>query len=159
METTLEDLLFFVEVALDGMATIVTDLGDDLANRAPDIAGANSPFVILTHCLGVMAYWGGQVIAGRDVRRDRPSEFTASGPVEPLLAKVAEAKRQLREDLDVVPLDGDAREPPQRAFGPERPAFKAATAAIHILEELAQHHGQMEITRDLLASQSEDHAG
>jgi len=34
------------------MLDIVTRLGDDLANRHLDLPGANSPYAILTHCLG-----------------------------------------------------------------------------------------------------------
>ena len=54
-----EDYLQFVHEALTGMTGIVTDLGDDLANRRPNLPAANSPFAIVTHCLGVLEYWGG----------------------------------------------------------------------------------------------------
>jgi hypothetical protein len=40
---SVDDYLFFVDEALDGMVRIVTELGDDLANRRPDVSGANSP--------------------------------------------------------------------------------------------------------------------
>lgn len=53
--------------AVDRLASIVTSLGDGLGNQRPDLPGANSPYAILTHRLGVMAYWGGHVVAGRDV--------------------------------------------------------------------------------------------
>jgi len=152
MDIVAEDLQYFIDRALDGMIAIVEELGDDMANRAPDLPGANSPFVILTHCVGVMAYWGGQIMNGRDVQRDRPAEFTASGSVESLVAKVAAAREAFRADLLSVALDDDARIQLDHPYGPERTALKASTAAVHILEELAQHHGQMEITRDLLSS-------
>ncbi len=38
-----QDYLYFVDQALDGMVEIITGLGDDLANRRPDLPGANSP--------------------------------------------------------------------------------------------------------------------
>lgn len=53
---SIEDYLAFVDDALDGMVSIVSELGDERANRRPDIPGANSPYIILTHCLGVMEY-------------------------------------------------------------------------------------------------------
>ena len=55
---SIDDFRYYVDDALRGMVGIVSELGDDLANRRPDVPGANSPFAILTHCLGVMAYWG-----------------------------------------------------------------------------------------------------
>jgi hypothetical protein len=61
------DLLWYVDEALDGMTLIVSELGDDLVNQRLDGPGANSPYAILTHCLGVVGYWGGEVIAGRQV--------------------------------------------------------------------------------------------
>ncbi len=50
---TSEEYLFYVDTALDGMVEIVCKLGDDLANRRFGSLGANSPYAILTHCLGV----------------------------------------------------------------------------------------------------------
>ncbi|WP_407697099.1 DinB family protein [Streptoalloteichus hindustanus] len=81
------------------MTRIVTELGDELANRRPALDGANSAYALLTHCLGVMEHWVGHLVAGRVVHRDRAAEFTASGPVADLVARVAAAKRRLRADL------------------------------------------------------------
>ena len=77
-----DDLLWYVDQALDGMVAIVTDLGDDLANRRPDLPGANSPYAILFHCLGVMRWWGGEVIAGRGAQapeREESPSFVGQG--------------------------------------------------------------------------------
>jgi hypothetical protein len=133
MEPVAEDLLYFIDIALDGMVAIVTDLGDELANQPLDLPGSNSPFAILTHCLGVMSYWGGQVIAGRAIHRDRSAEFRATGSIVDLVARVATARDQLRDDLSQG-LDSATREQPKRPYGPQRDAFQASTAAINILE-------------------------
>jgi len=74
-----EDYLWFVDHALDAMVRIVTELGDDDANRRPGLPGANSPYAILAHCVGVMEFWGGAMVAGRTVVRDRDAEFRARG--------------------------------------------------------------------------------
>ncbi len=84
------------------MAAILTELGDELANVRPDLPGANSPYAIVNHCLGVVDYWVGHLVAGRPRERDRPAEFTASGPVEDMFERVAAAKEQLRADLAVA---------------------------------------------------------
>ena len=149
-----EEFLFFVDRALDGMAAIVTDLGDDLANTAPPAPGANSPYVTLTHCLGVVEFWAGHVMAGRPVARDRDAEFRAAGPVPALLSRAAAVRHQLRADLDRL----DASAPPRNPLGGygagERPNLSQGGGLLHVLEELAQHHGQMEVGRDLLLARA-----
>ncbi len=152
----IEELLHFCDVALDGMTAIVVDLGDDLASRRPPLPGANSPYAILTHCLGVMEWWGGAVVAGRPVERDRDAEFVARGPVSDLVDRVADARAQLRTDADAVPPDEAPRgDPGPRYFGGLE--LSAGGVLLHVLEELCQHHGQMELTRDLLrAGEAQD---
>jgi Protein of unknown function (DUF664) len=148
------DYLWFVDLALNQMTTIAEDLGDDLVNRRPPFRDTNSAYVILTHCLGVMEYWGGATVAERPIQRDRAAEFTASGDVAGLLRRTEQARRRLREDL--VGLRATA--PPVNVRpDPDEPVPYTETKGavlLHILEELFQHCGQMELTRDaLVASQ------
>ncbi len=145
-----DDFLSYASEAIDAMADMVLGLGDDLANQRPDLPGANSPYAILTHCLGVMEFWGGHVVAGRAVERDRPAEFRAAGPVADLAERARQAQDQLRSDVALAqpsaPVRGvlsekDRQKPLGRTQG---------GALMHVYEELAQHRGQMEITRDIL---------
>ena len=145
-----EDFLWFTNRALDEMIAILFRLGDDDVNRRPDLPGANSPFAIVTHCLGVMEYWGGHIARGRRNVRDRDAEFRASGTVPDLVQRVEEARSKLREDVHKsdsaaapinLPPEKDRDLPLGRTQG---------GALVHIYEELAQHLGQLEITRDLL---------
>jgi hypothetical protein len=140
----------YVDHAVDQLAAVLTSLGDDLANQRPDLPGANSPYAIMTHCLGVMAYWGGHVVAGRDVQRDRPAEFTAAGRVADLVAAAERAKAQFRADA----LTADPTSPPRRPAARRRPDVlevrSQGHALLHVVEELCQHLGQAELTRDLL---------
>lgn len=147
---SIEDFLHYVDDALDGMVRIVDELGDDLANRWPDMPGANSPFAILTHCLGVLEYWGGEIIAGRSIVRDRPAEFRATGPVAELTASAQRARHQLRTDLTALDPFGPPRGQPRAVDAALPLARTQGGALLHIYEELAQHRGQLEITRDLL---------
>lgn len=147
-----EDFVWFLDEALDGMVAIVEQLGDRLANQRPDLPGANSPYAILTHCLGVMEFWAGHVVAGRVVERDRAGEFVATGAVADLVSRVSEARRRLERDLaEVEPLAGPRC--PLEAGSEDAGLPIARTqggALVHVYEELAQHRGQMELTRDLL---------
>jgi hypothetical protein len=144
------DCLWYIDEALTGMERIVTGLGDARANCVPDLPGANSPFAILTHCLGVLEDWGGSYIAGRTVARDRDAEFRARGRVQDLVTGVRRARDQLRTDLANL----DPASPVLGVIDPaeaDLPFYRSQGGAlIHIYEELAQHHGQMEVTRDLL---------
>jgi uncharacterized damage-inducible protein DinB len=140
--------LRFCDEALVAMRDIVVELGDELANRRPDLAGANSPFAILTHCLGVTARWASTVNLGEVVPRDRDAEFTATGAVATLAADTDRIRESLR--------DWVARTDPSAApANPTHPRqdWYAATCGgvlLHVYEELAQHRGQLEVTRDLL---------
>ena len=145
-----EDYLQFVHEALTGMGDVVTELGDELANRCPDLPAANSPFAILTHCLGVMEYWAGHVVAGRTIQRDREAEFRATGRIDDLLARVR--AQWTRFEDDVAHADPFAR--PRGAVPADDAALPLGRtqggALLHVYEELAQHRGQLEITADVL---------
>ena len=147
---SVEDYLYFVDEAIDGMVSIVIELGDDLANRKLDLPGAHSPYAILTHCLGVMEYWAGHVVAGRSIERDRAAEFRASGRVSELGDRARRARGRLRWDIaNVEPFEAPRGEtPPEDAHLPI--ARTQGGALLHVYEELAQHRGQMEVCRDLL---------
>ena len=154
---SVEDFLFFIDEELDGMTEVVIALGDDLANQRPDIPESNSPYAILTHCLGVMEYWGGFIIAGRSVERDRDAEFQASGPVEDLLRRTDHARQQLRDDLSNFEPAAPPRGGPNPAFVPggrsdaDLPLGRTQGGAlVHLYSELAQHRGQLEGCRDVL---------
>jgi hypothetical protein len=146
------DYLWFADQALHEMAGIVEGLGDEMANRRPPFREANSPFAILTHCLGVLEYWGGATVAERPIQRDRAAEFTATGEVAGLLWRTEVARRRLREDIAGLEA---AAGPAGVRPNPDHPVPYAHTKGavlLHILEELFQHLGQMEITRDALVA-------
>ena len=145
-----DTLISYADHAVDQLAGLVASLGDDLANQRPDLPGANSPYAILTHCLGVMAYWGGDVVAGREVPRDRAAEFTAAGPVAGLVAAAEQAKAQFRADALTADPQAPLRRPAARRRQDVLEARSQGHALLHVVEELYQHLGQAELTRDLL---------
>ena len=144
--------LRFCEEALLAMRDHVVELGDELANTRPDLPGANTPYAILTHCLGVVARWASTVNLGEVVPRDRAAEFSASGPVVGLAAETDRMLESLREWV--------SRSTPLAApVNPthDRQDWYAATQGgvlLHVYEELAQHRGHLDITRDLLRARS-----
>jgi hypothetical protein len=147
------DFLWFVDQALDGMVAIVRELGDRGASTRPDLPGANAPYAILTHCLGVMEYWAGALVAGRTITRDRDAEFRAEGRVEDLAQRTAAARRQLEADLSGLESSAPLRQPPLLAEDAATPMGQTQGGALlHLYEELAQHFGQIQLSRDLLVA-------
>jgi Protein of unknown function (DUF664) len=148
-----DEYLYFAGNALDGMCRIAVELGDDLANRRPQIPGANTPYALVIHCLGVANYWVGALVAGRQVRRDRDAEFVAGGPVAQLGPLVERGKAQLAADVATAVDAAPLRAQPAGGYeGPPQPLTQGGVL-LHVLEELCQHHGQMEIIRDALRAQ------
>lgn len=144
------EYLYFLDRAFDGIVGAVTELGDDLANTAPPWRGANAPWAIGYHCTEVARYWIGHLIGGRSSTRDRMSEFIARGAGAQLVRIVDDLRVDLREDLSgfdaTAPL---ANFPPAAYEGPSRDLTPTGVL-LHVLEELAQHHGQVQISRDIL---------
>jgi Protein of unknown function (DUF664) len=149
-----DDYLFFVDKALDGMAEIVRGLGDDLANRRPDLPSGNSPYAILTHCLGVIQFWAGRLVAGRTVERDRDAEFFAHGSVDDLLDDLRRVRAQFGADVRNADPLAPLIESPDGDGTPDLLSERQGSAFMHVFEELAQHHGQMEVVRDFRLASS-----
>jgi hypothetical protein len=146
----MEEVLWFVDRILADMVAVLEELGDDLANRRMDAEGANTPYAILHHCLGVLEYWGGAAVAGRQVVRNREAEFVTAGAVADLVARVPAARARLAGDLTTIRPDEPPRRPP-RGRDLDRPQGRTQLGVVlHLLEELAQHLGQMQGARDVL---------
>ena len=153
MKIVANDFLYFMNRALDGMVGIVEELDDGRVNLRPDFPGANSPYVILYHVVCCTHFWCGAVLAGRRVSRDRDAEFKAKGTVADLRKAVQDLQQQIPKDLEHVrgeqPLTfPDGLLPTHVQHGVRD--WSQGKALIHAYEELAQHFGQMEITRDIL---------
>lgn len=149
-----DNYLLFADTALEGMARIVSELGDELANRRPELPNANSPYQILTHCLGVVEFWVGHLIAGRENHRDRDAEFRSGAAVSGLLSQVEKTRQRLADDLAHADLTTRVEGVAHYSWMPPDRDFTQEMALLHVVRELCQHHGQMELTRDILKSSS-----
>src|SRR4029450_13132163 len=95
-----KEFLPYINGALDGMVQIVEALGDEHVNARPNnMPNTNSPFAILTHCVGLTRYFIGTALAGRQVHRDRDAEFRARGTVAAIRQAVHELQQHLSDDL------------------------------------------------------------
>lgn len=140
----------FMNGALDGMLNIAEALGDEQVNQRPnDMASTSTPFIILTHCVGLTRYWLGSVALGRPVTRDRDAEFSAKGTVADLRQAVQALQSELQDDINLVQFD----QPSPNPDAVRQAHMKTWTQGQFVLQcfkELAQHHGQMELTRDVM---------
>ncbi|WP_299441416.1 DUF664 domain-containing protein [uncultured Phycicoccus sp.] len=143
-----EEYLRYCDAALDQYAAVCRELGDDLVNaRLDDVAGSNSAFALVAHVVGVMARWGRTVNRGILVPRDRDAEFTATGTLDDALDLLARGRAALHEDVHAAsPHDPPADPPDGEDVGTQ------GAVLLHVYEELAQHLGQLEVTRDVLLS-------
>jgi uncharacterized damage-inducible protein DinB len=148
------DYFFLIERHLQPMLQIVDGLGDELANTVPDLPGANSPYQIVFHSCGMLEWWTREAMLGVPVGRDRDAEFTATGTVDGLHRRVDQVSAQFRRDLEQIDLDAPLRT--EHAGYTGTPISGSARGAMmHVFEELAQHHGQLEVTRDVLLTRRE----
>ncbi len=146
-----EAFLPFINKALDGMVAIAEGLGDERVNLRPDVPNTNSPYAILTHCVGMTTYWLGSVLCGRSSTRDRDSEFYARGTVAEIRQAVKALQTQIRQDLTRV--QGDQPLGHRLDLHGYTQYHTQGDVLLHCYTELAQHHGQMELTRDILLAQ------
>jgi hypothetical protein len=146
------DHYFLIDRHLAPMLSIAEGLGDELVNEVPDLPGANSPYQLVWHCCGMLEWWTREAILGVSVGRDRDAEFVARGTVADLKARVTQVCDQLIADLAQIHFDRPLRGDPSTDYVGTPIGSTAGGALLHVLEELAQHHGHLEITRDLLLS-------
>ena len=141
----------FIDKALDGVVGIAEVLGDERVNLRPDLPDTNSPYAILTHCVGMTTYWIGSVLRGRPSTRDRDSEFRARGTVTEIRQAVKALQAQIRQDITRVQGHQPLGQPLDLHGHTEY--HTQGDVLLHCYTELAQHHGQMELTRDILLAQ------
>ncbi len=145
-----DEYLACCDRALDAYADIVTDLGDHLVNARLDaVPGSNSAFALVTHIAGMTSRWVRTVNLGIHVPRDRNAEFTATGTVAEALALLDGTRARLHEDARAasprdVPVDPAHDNDGSIAYATQ------GEVLLHVYEELAQHLGQLEVTRDVL---------
>jgi hypothetical protein len=130
------------------MLEVADALGDGLLDQRPHGDATNSVAGLIVHCCALTPWWLGHVALGDPTDRERDAEFHASAELADLHALVAEtlelipgllARLEAGEGTDeggrIFLLDGDESD---------------ASVVLHVIEELYQHVGHMELTADAL---------
>jgi hypothetical protein len=141
------EMLARIHAALQGLSA------PDL-NRAPDLPGANSGYVIATRVLGNMRAWVLGIGCGHDLRRDRPAEFASRGTYEELGVAACKLSGEIEAALAALdPARLDERLVPAQDLWGEGEAHEIARrdSFAHVLEHAGIHLGEVLMTRALLA--------
>ncbi len=146
---TAREYLASCDVAWNGYAEIARELGDELISTRPEVPGTNSCFGLITHVVGVAGRWARTVNRGIVVPRDRDSEFLAQGSLDDALTLIDLGRLRLIEDVEATAdFAALSVNPPA-----DQPPETCGSILLHVYEELAQHLGQLEVTRDLLLAE------
>lgn len=140
----------YLSHAFRQMRDVADRLGEDQVNERPVGHDTNSVAALIVHCTEVTEFWLGHVALGRPSRRDRDAEFGAIASVADLERRIGEAEQ--RAAADIARLEaGDGTDDGGRQFLLEGDTSDAAVV-LHVLEELYQHLGHMELTADVLTA-------
>ena len=131
------------------MLEVAERLGDDRVNERPLGPETNAVAALVVHCCEVTEFWIGHVALGRPSDRDRESEFSSTATVSELHAMVEKRLVQVGEDLAAI---DEGRTQSDRAGRQFLEGGDESDGAIvlHVLEELYQHLGHMELAADAL---------
>lgn len=141
--------LAYLDRAFDQMlATLERVAEEDLATP-PFGAATTSISGLVTHSTEVSRYWLGHVGLGDPSDRDRDAEFTHRADRTELVDRIAQARAAATDHLTRL-ADGEGQASEMRGFlyGDQ----SDDSLVLHVVEELYQHLGHMEITADALAA-------
>ncbi len=150
MELAPDTVVLYLRHAFAGMDRVLDRLDDQTVNQRPDGWGTNTVAGLVVHCCELAPSWFEMPGLGRDSDRDRDAEFAATATITELRARLADAADRscaLALEFDQGPTEGDH---PFRDFMPGTDRSDGALV-LHVLEELFQHLGHMEVTADALA--------
>jgi len=128
-------------------------ISDDDLNRPLELPESNTAFVLATHLIGSAEYWVLELAGGRDVQRDRLSEFRATGTGVELAARYERWLAAMQELLHSLP-DEQMDQPVSvsASYHPtlDEEPMTLRDALLHAIEHCALHQGHLELTRQLL---------
>ncbi|MGO1950078.1 MAG: mycothiol transferase [Mycobacteriaceae bacterium] len=152
-DSRLDAFLAVAGEILDGYDTALDTLDDTTVNTTPVPGTVNSAFALVSHVRGMAYFWGGSFVAGEVIARDRDAEFRATGTVGEAHQVIGDVRRRLPGWASIALTEGIRN---REAKGTSRRDMENATpewVLDHILHELAQHLGHLEICRDVVVAE------
>jgi hypothetical protein len=151
MELDPETAAAYVADALEKMAIVARRFDREQLNTRPFGDQTNSIAALVVHSTEVCEFWLGHVALGEPSTRDRDAEFRFEGDLVELEARISAASAAAAGYLRRL-ADGKGQPSELRAFADLGPGD--TSLVLHVLEELYQHLGHMEITADALDARS-----
>ncbi len=135
------------------MDSLIAAMTDAEVNTSLDVPGANSVYAIAHHCIEMSRWWLGTFGCGLDLPRDRAGEFSSRGTVSEVRPRLAQARtdtpRWTGEMMRHGIIGRDARGTTAKV---DLALVSPEWVVLHVVHELAQHLGQMQITGDLVTA-------
>lgn len=141
----------------DAVSSVLDRCDDQTVNAVPGAPGINSVFALVTHMDGVIADWGGNLVAGEAIPRDRTAEFSALGSVAQARALLERMRERLPRYVDLALAEGIANRSGISSTRADAAAATPEFVVLHLLRELAQHTGHLEVCGDLVARRTDHH--
>ncbi len=143
----------YLRHAFTGMERVLARLDDELVNTKPPVWGTNSVAGLVVHCCELAPSWFEMPGLGRDSLRDREAEFATTATVAELQDRITAAIDRCAALIDEFVTGPTALDHPFRDFMPGADRSDGALV-LHVLEELFQHLGHMEVTADAVLGES-----
>jgi hypothetical protein len=148
----------YIRARLERAVACLDGLTESQLNWRPAIDGANSAYALAAHTLGNARAWVLGIACGRDIGRDRPAEFRATGAdMARLRDDLARLSREIAEALAALdPAQLDRRlVPAQELWGESAPReISVRDALMQVIEHASLHVGHLQVTRDLALKQA-----
>jgi hypothetical protein len=148
MELARSTIEVYLRRGFDQLSVLVDRIGDERLNLKPAGEHTNTAAVIVTHVCGALRFWAMEVGLGHDAERDRPAEFEAVATVAELHALIDRTVDQLLADVAEIEAGATTPVAGRRALWEDE--VTDGSIILHLLEELYQHIGQLELTADAL---------
>jgi DinB superfamily len=131
-------------------AAALPTAGEARASESDQWPQTNAVAALIIHSCAVAEFWIGHVALGRPSDRDREAEFSSTATVAELHTLVASTSSQIKEDLAAIDEGRTQADRTGRQFLEGGDGTDGAIV-LHVLEELYQHLGHMELAADALA--------
>ncbi len=151
MELNSDSISLYVRHAFSGMDKVLNRLDDTTVNTLPPVWGTNTVAGLIVHCCELAPSWFELPGMGRESVRDRDAEFRAQATIEELRARIATATERTCSVVEEFVVGPTVVDHPLRDFMPGADRSDGALV-VHVLEELFQHLGHMEVTADALVA-------
>lgn len=149
MEIEVSSIDLYLRHAFEGMDRVLDRLDDETVNVVPEGWGTNSVAGLIVHCCELTPSWFASPGLGRESTRNRDAEFTTTGTVAELRARIDASVQSASALLAEFVTGPTTPGHPFREFMPGTDRSDGALV-LHVLEELYQHLGHMEVTADAL---------